>query len=82
MEAQKSQKGADGIIMKRKIYQELFYKSLCIKGLQLKRQKSGDADSIEGEKDEDLTYFARPLVACTARTFVNLKNALFVQVFS
>ena len=37
MEAQKSQKGADGIIMKRKIYQELFYKSLCIKGLQLKR---------------------------------------------
>lgn len=37
MEAQKSQKGADGIIMKRKIYQELFYKLLCIKGLQLKR---------------------------------------------
>lgn len=25
MEAQKSQKGADGIIMKRKIYQELFF---------------------------------------------------------
>ena len=71
MEAQKSQKGADGIIMKRKIYQELFYKSLCIKGLQLKRQKSGDADSIEGEKDEDLTFL----------TLLNHKKRVFVQLY-
>ena len=32
------------------------YKSFCINGLHVKRQKSDDAGPDDLEKDEDLTY--------------------------